>query len=241
MNDVIQTKTIREIALAAPATTRVFEEYKIDYCCGGKRLLEEACQKQGLDPKPIVDKLNAVLADKTSDPSNPPERKGASELIDYILAKHHVFTAQELERLEPLMNKVVARHGEVHPELKVLQMIFIAMCRDLKLHMRKEESILFPFIQDLDAAVRLGEPIPRAHFMTVENPILMMTSEHDMDGARLKRIRELTDDYTPPDGACPSFVALYAGLEDLEKDLHQHIHLENNALFPAAVELEQRM
>lgn len=241
MNEMIHTKTIREIALAAPATTRVFEEFKIDYCCGGRRLLDEACRKQGLEIKPIIDKLNAVLAAGAAEDQDSPQNLNASELIGHILAKHHVFTAQELERLEPLMKKVVTRHGELHPELKILEMIFIALSRDLKLHMRKEEAVLFPFIQDLDDAVRLGEPVPRAHFLTVENPILMMTSEHDMDGARLRRMRELTKDYTPPEGACPSFVALYAGLEELEKDLHQHIHLENNVLFPKAVELERQM
>lgn len=240
MNDIIREKTIREIALAVPATTRVFEEFKIDYCCGGRRLLEEACEKQGLELAPIIDRLNAVLAhNATNDYADVPEKKRPSELVDYIIAKHHIFTAQEMERLEPLMEKVVFRHGELHPELEELNVLFSQLVRDLRLHMRKEEAVLFPFIKDLDEASRLGEQMPRAHFMSVENPISMMNTDHDTDGEILRQMREITNDYTLPEGACPSFTALYAGLEDLERDLHQHIHLENNVLFPAAINLER--
>ena len=139
------------------------------------------------------------------------------------------------------MEKVRTRHGEQHPELSELETIFTALAESLMPHMRKEEVVLFPYIHALETALKQGQPLPAAHFGTVRNPIRMMMADHDTDGDRLRRMRELTNGYALPDGACPSYGALYAGLEDLERDLHRHIHLENNVLFPAATELEQKV
>lgn len=234
------TKTIREIALEVPATTRVFEEFKIDYCCGGRKSLSEACAAAGLDPSLVARKLDAALSDQLSrNETGRTDTRSASELIDYIIAKHHVFTVQELERLTPLMEKVCTRHGDYHPELFKLQTIFLALADSLVPHMRKEEAVLFPYIQMLESSVTGNTPAVPPHFGTVENPIRMMMADHEEDGERLRLMREISSDYTLPDGACPSFTALYAGLQDLERDLHRHIHLENNVLFPAAVALEQ--
>lgn len=236
MMQTFTTKTIREIALESPGTTRVFEELKIDYCCGGRKLFRDACTDAGLDPTVVADRISAALATKAE---AEPEIGSPSRLIDHIIGKHHIFTAQEVERLTPLMDKVCGRHGEQHPELFELQSIFSALTDSLIPHMRKEEMVLFPFIRTLEEAKEDGRMIPAAHFGTVANPIRMMMADHDVDGDRLRRMREITNDYTLPDGACPSFTALYAGLEDLERDLHRHIHLENNVLFPAATELER--
>jgi regulator of cell morphogenesis and NO signaling len=170
-----------------------------------------------------------------------PEDKSLSDLIGYLLDKHHVFTTQEIARLTPLMAKVEDRHGQLHTELIELKVLFTSLADSLRPHMRKEEVVLFPYILQLESAASAGVSAPPAHFGTVENPVRMLMSEHDTDGDRLRQMRELTNDYTLPKGACPSFTALYAGLEDLERDLHRHIHLENNVLFPAAVELEQRL
>ena len=232
-------KTIRDIALEAPATTRVFEEFKIDYCCGGRRSIEDVCETSGIDPKILMDRIeNAILNSSGQTDLAHPEDRSPTDLIDYILTKHHVFTAEEIKRLTPLMTKVVSRHGELHPELLTLQVYFTELADSLVPHMRKEEVVLFPYILELDAASAAGREAPVPHFGTVENPIRMMMSEHDTDGERLRKMREITNDYTLPQGACPSFTALYAGFEDLERDLHRHIHLENNVLFPAAVKLE---
>lgn len=233
------TKTIREIALEAPATTRVFEEFKIDYCCGGRKSLDEACAAAGLDPIAVAQKIEAALKEQSSrGESGSSDKRSASELIDYIISKHHIFTVEEIERLTPLMEKVCQRHGDQHPELFKLQTIFLALADSLIPHMRKEEAVLFPYIQTLESSVNGNMPAVPPHFGTVENPIRMMMADHEEDGERLRIMREITSDYTLPEGACPSFTALYAGLQDLEKDLHRHIHLENNVLFPAAVDLE---
>jgi len=237
----IATKTIREIALETPATTRVFEKFKIDYCCGGNRSIADACAAAGIDASRLTESIDkAIAAQKLRAEPAPPEQLKPTDLVGYIVATHHVFTSQEIERLTPLMAKVVMRHGDRHPELFELQNIFTALSDSLLPHMRKEENVLFPYIEELERASRNNLHPLTPHFGTVENPIRMMMAEHDADGERLRKMREITSDYTLPDGACPSFTALYAGLEDLERDLHRHIHLENNVLFPAAAELEAR-
>ena len=234
------TKTIRDIALASPQTTRVFEEFKIDYCCGGRKLLQDVCMDAGLDFRVVAQKLESAMKNyDESGSTDLPGKKSPSQLIDYIIGKHHVFTVQEIERLTPLMEKVCQRHGEQHPELFKLQTVFLALSDSLIPHMRKEENVLFPYIQQLESASLNGTSAAPPHFGTVENPIRMMMADHEQDGERLRKMREISSDYTLPDGACPSFTALYAGLQDLERDLHRHIHLENNVLFPAATELER--
>ncbi|MEZ5344209.1 MAG: iron-sulfur cluster repair di-iron protein [Pyrinomonadaceae bacterium] len=238
----LNTKTIRDIALEYPQTTRVFEEFKIDYCCGGRKPLSEACTNAGIDQnvvwKKLEDAIEGVEEEKVSDF---PEHKKAAELTDYIISKHHVFTVDEIRRLTPLMDKVCGKHGPQHPELIEIQKAFQALCDELEPHMRKEEMVLFPYIKVLAAVVSTSIPVAEPHFITVQNPVRMMMTEHDSAGDLLKEMRDLSKDYSIPEGACPSYRALYFGLEELEKDLHRHIHLENNVLFPQAIELEVRV
>lgn len=236
----IATKTIRDIALESPETTRVFEELKIDYCCGGRKPLDQACIDAGLDPEIVAQKIEAaIVAHDGRDRSESPESLSPSELIDHIVSTHHIFTANEVERLTPLMEKVCSRHGEQHRELFDLQTVFTALADSIAPHMQKEEMVLFPYIQSLESSITGHGRVSPPHFGTLENPIRMMMLDHDSDGERLRKMRNISNDYTLPDGACPSYTALYAGLADLERDLHRHIHLENNVLFPAAVKLEQ--
>ena len=233
----VTNKTIREIALEAPLTTRVFEEFKIDYCCGGRVDFAEACVNAGVDPGSVQEKLESVL--RSSKPANESiESSRPADLIDHIVKTHHVFTRAELGRLGPLMEKVARKHGDAHPELLEIQEKFNALNDDLLPHMAKEEMILFPYIKELDNASTTGQSATPPHFGTVRNPVRMMMFEHDVAGDLLRRMRSLSSDYAIPEGACPSFAALYAGLEDLEKDLHRHIHLENNVLFEQAIEME---
>lgn len=239
MNEIM-TKTIREIAVEMPVTTRVFEEFKIDYCCGGGRAFSDACQAVGVAPEIVSQKINEAIKNQTVD-FKAPETKNLTELIDYILEKHHVFTKTEIARLSALMEKVCRKHGENHFELFALEKEFHLLCQDLIPHMQKEEMVLFPFIKHLDSAAEKNLSAPRPPFGTVKNPVRMMMNEHDTDGEILRKMREITNDYAVPEGACPSFRALYFGLADLEKDLHRHIHLENNVLFPRAIEIEQKV
>jgi regulator of cell morphogenesis and NO signaling len=230
-------KTIREIALEAPLTTRVFEEFKIDYCCGGRVDFAEACQNAGVDAGAVQQKLESAI--RSAEPANGSiESRSLTELADHIVNTHHVFTRDELGRLGPLMEKVARKHGELHPELFEIEEKLKSLNDELLPHLAKEEMVLFPYIKELDNARAAGRVALAPHFGTVQNPVRMMMFEHDAAGELLRKMRELSSDYKIPEGACPSYAALYAGLEDLEKDLHRHIHLENNVLFVRAVEFE---
>jgi len=157
------------------------------------------------------------------------------------LETHHVFTRAEIQRLTPLMNKVTMRHGEIHPELFELQRAFRELCEELESHLRKEEQILFPYIKHLEMSAKNNLSSTRPPFGSVNNPIRMMMSEHDAVGGLLRKMRQITLDFSLPEGACMSYRALFFGLEEFEKDLHQHTHLENNVLFPQAIEIENQV
>ncbi len=232
-------RTVREIAVEFPLTTRIFEEFKIDYCCGGARSLDDACQSAGADPVALLERLDQV-SENLVDDLDWLKNSTLIRLIDYIVESHHVFTKAEISALPVLMAKVADRHGERHAELLQLEMVVHELCEDLSIHLEKEEEILFPYIDKLERAQETGAGLPFSCFGTVKNPVRMMMMEHDTAGDMLRRIRELTSDYKLPDGACTSYTALYCRLEAFELDLHQHNHLENNLLFPRALELEER-
>jgi regulator of cell morphogenesis and NO signaling len=237
----LRSRTISEIALEAPLATTIFEEYKIDYCCGGRKSFPEACRSAGADPDIVMQKIDLLLVQAQQ--SEPDWLKTASlgELITYICDKHHSFTREEIANLTPLMAKVAGRHGEKHPELGELARIFNGLCQDLSEHLLKEERILFPYIEQLERSVSNQAAVPLACFGTVENPVRVMMTEHDSAGDFLREMRNITHHYLVPENACLSFATLFRRLEGLERDLHQHIHLENNLLFPKAVELEARV
>jgi regulator of cell morphogenesis and NO signaling len=234
-------KTVREIALEMPVTTRVFEEFKIDYCCGGRRPLAEACDAAGVSADVVLKKLETIVEVEQPGELEWLKTTTLSRLIDHILDTHHVFTRSEIENLLPLMEKVSNRHGETHPELYELAIVFQELCDDLAPHLVKEEWVLFPYIEQLERAVENSGTVSFPPFGTVRHPVSMMMMEHDTAGDILRRMREISMEYRLPEGACPSYTALYTRLEAFEKDLHQHIHLENNLLFPRAVELEQKI
>lgn len=231
--------TVREVAIKMPESTRLFEKLKIDYCCGGNKALADACVSAGVD----VDNVMEMLAEVTQ---HNPKVEGASDfhdvslphLITHIVDTHHVFTKSEMDRLQLLADKVLAAHGGNHPELVHLDELLTRLCADLKPHMFKEEHVLFPYIVALTEAADQHGPVPFAPFGTINNPIRMMMMEHDTAGEILRELRAITSDYKVPDGVCVSYQTLYQALENFEKDLHQHIHLENNILFPKALALE---
>ena len=232
--------TVRDIAVQLPQSTRIFERLKIDYCCGGNTSLVEACANAGVAVSDL-EKMLAQGSNATSSEVIETDFQAASlaELIDHILSKHHVFTKAEMLRLQALLTKVVDVHGANHPELPRVESTFQSLCGDLNPHMFKEEQILFPYILELERAHTQTRPVPFAPFGTVNNPIRMMMMEHDTAGEILRELRNLTTDYAVPADACISYQTLYSALQEFEADLHQHIHLENNILFPRAAEMEE--
>lgn len=232
--------TVREVAIELPQSTRLFEKLKIDYCCGGNKPLAEACASAGLDVDNVIGMLTKVTQSTSqNDGSLDFQNASPPELIRHILETHHVFTKSEMDRLQLLADKVLAAHGGNHPELVHLDELITRLCADLKPHMFKEEQVLFPYIVALAQAADQNRALPFAPFGTVNKPIRMMMMEHDTAGDILREMRMVTSDYKVPAEACISYRTLYQALENFERDLHQHIHLENNILFPKALDLEK--
>jgi len=233
------TRTVRDIALEQPQATRVFEKLKIDYCCGGDKTVGEACASAGVEIASLERMLDeSRQSDFEVNVSIDFQKLTLRELINHILDKHHVYTKDEMLRLEPLMAKVISVHGGNHSELNEMGALFQQVCADLKPHMFKEEQILFPYVLEMERSVLENSPAPFAPFGTVKNPVRMMMLEHDTVGDLLRELRALSSNYVVPADSCISYQTLYQAMETFEQDLHQHIHLENNILFPRAVELE---
>jgi len=232
------TKTVREYALEIPASTRIFEKLGIDYCCGADKSLADACAQAGVA---LDEVLSSLMPNATPEGNFADEEwhtMSQAELTTHIVEKHHSFTREELERLEALLAKVCGVHGLNHPELFYIQDQFGKLRRDLEPHMLKEESVLFPYIIRMEEAIVGNQALPKPPFGTVRNPVRVMMAEHEAAGYILGRIREASSHYTVPADGCISYKTLYSALAELEVDLHQHIHLENNILFPRAVEQE---
>jgi len=230
--------TVRDIALEQPASIRVFEKYGIDYCCGGRRPLAQVCEEHAIQIDEVLAAIENTAAEQP--PTGPDWVSTQLEAIcDHIVRTHHTYIRSELPRLQFLAKKVVARHGEDRSELPQIQQLVDAVGSDLISHLAKEEMMLFPYITNLERNFATCGPNSIGCSGSVRNPIHVMMAEHDVAGDILAQIRKLSSDYTPPDGACPTYRSFYLSLEEFEKDLHQHVHLENNILFPRAIELEE--
>ena len=223
---------LAEIVDLVPGAPRVLESSGLDYCCGGRQSLREACDRRGLDADVIVGELDALEPGPVPDwvPMSP------ALLVDHLEHTHHAYLHAELPRLGALADKVADVHGARHPELIELRRLCAELEEDLEPHLAKEEQILFPMIRELAAAI---SP-PSFHCGSVANPISMMMRDHEHTGTIIEAINGVTGGYLLPDDACASYRALYDGLAELEADTHLHIHKENNTLFPAVIELEQR-
>ena len=233
------TVTLADLAATSPGALRILEQYGLDYCCGGKQALEDACQSKGLAPEQILREIDdaAVATAADRDWQTAP----LDELVRHIVETHHAYLKLDLPVLEARIEKVVAVHGARDPQrLRRLAAVFGGLRRELEMHLQKEEAILFPFIVQYGRAASRNQPTPRVPFGSIANPIAAMEHEHAGAGDALEEIRGLTDGYALPAYACATVRALYDGLEALEKDLHVHIHLENNILFPRAIALEKR-
>ncbi len=230
--------TIAELAAKSMAAVRVFEKLGIDYCCGGKRSLEDVCREKGLKAGDVERQLEA--ASQTGGDSTDWAAAPLSALIRHIVTRHHGFLRREFPALSERLAKVQMAHGERDGEMLArLEASFRALRTELMSHMDKEEAVLFPAIDRFERAGSGGEKLPGPCFGSVQMPILVMEQEHELAGAELARIRELTSDFRVPEYACNTYRALLEGLRELEEDLHVHIHLENNILFPRALMAEQ--
>jgi regulator of cell morphogenesis and NO signaling len=233
------TKPVGEIAVEFPASIPVFEDLKIDYCCGGTRSLKDACALAGVDVEKVAKSLErrksqAPAADAAVDWS----QKSMGELSNYILEKHHVFTRAILGRLRELSAKVAKVHGVRHPELARVEAIVEEMAGEMEGHMAKEEEQVFPYLTAVEKAggKKEGIPNPFQGGPMDNHPLKVLMWEHGMTGEEFLELHRLTQDFTVPEDACPSYRSLYWGLIELEEDLHRHVHLENNVLFRRAVE-----
>lgn len=220
-------------------TAAVFNNYGIDFCCKGDRTVEEVCNKKGIEVNRLLDEIHAVLNSKT-DQSIDYKSWPLDLLVDYIEKKHHRYVEEKIPVLHQFLNKLCAVHGERHPELFKINELFSASAGELTSHMKKEELILFPFVKRMVNAKSENGVVQSPQFGTVENPIAMMMQEHDNEGERFRQIAKLTNNYNPPADGCNTYQVTFAMLQEFEQDLHLHIHLENNILFPGAVKLEQQ-
>lgn len=232
-------KTVREIALERPQSIRVFERFGIDYCCGGAKPLQEACEKKGTNVDALLRAIEELERKASAGEGNDWTAASLQELINLILNKHHEYVRAEIPRIQKMLDKVEAVHGKNHPNIATANLRFNELVQELSTHMLKEEDVLFPYIGKMERAVAAGNAAPPAFFGSVRNPTAAMVHEHENAGELLEQIRTACDDFAPPEDACTTFRALYQGLRDFERDLHQHVHLENNILFPRALRMEQ--
>jgi len=233
------TTTLADVAATSLNAVRTLERHGLDYCCGGKQPFDEACLAKGLKPEVVMQEVEQTQAAGVS--GKDWQTAPLGELVKHIVATHHEYLKLELPALGDRLNKVHAVHGERDPKtLDRMAQVFGALRAELELHLHKEEAILFPFLEQYGAAEAQGRPMPPVPFGTIGAPIAMMEREHESAGGALAEIRALTNDYRLPPYACSTVRALYGGLQALEADLHAHIHLENNILFPRAIALEKR-
>jgi regulator of cell morphogenesis and NO signaling len=219
---------------------QVFEKYGLDFCCGGKKTIDQVCQTKGINPNEVV----SLLAELPENGSTAPAHFNSWELdflIDYIVNNHHRYVKQALPVISEHSQKVASKHGENHNEIITISEHFSRIREELEVHMQKEERMLFPYIKQLLEIDRSGEEAPYAPFGTVENPIKVMEAEHEAAGKMMAEINGLSSSFTPPVDACTTYRVLYQELKEFGDDLHMHIHLENNILFPKAIELEKRL
>jgi regulator of cell morphogenesis and NO signaling len=236
MSFTSETK-VKDIVLSNPAAKQILEDAGLDYCCGGGKSLHEACLHADVPAEEILNRLRENSKDISPGDANWTSTP-LSDLTRQIRERHHRYVREAIVRVQTLLEKVGAKHGENHPEITDIQRLFTEVGREMIMHMRKEEQILFPYIDALEKATSAHSSVEPPFFQTVRNPIHAMMKEHDAAGELVKQIRNASSEYTAPADACTSYKTLYQDLREFEADLHQHVHLENNILFPRAVEME---
>ena len=235
-----KNKTLSEIVTGNYHTSAVFDKYNLDFCCRGNKSFEDSCKENNLEPELVFADLQQVYSNSISDDQKYDEWE-LDFLIDYIINNHHKYVSRMIPVITEHCHKVVASHHESHPELNKISEIFSVLYKDLNQHMLKEEQMLFPFIRQVVKAKKDNLQTERPYFGSVQNPIRMMESEHENAGDGFNEIKRLSNNYSVPQDGCETYAVLYKELKDFENDLHKHIHLENNILFPKAIKLESEM
>ncbi len=219
----------------------VFEKFGLDFCCRGKKTISDACEEKGINPEEILIQLEKVNENYLKENHEQFDQWAIDFLAVYIVNVHHKYVREMIPVISAHIDKVVSKHGQNHPELIKVANNFSVVYKDLKQHMMKEEQLLFPYIKYLVSVENnLAQP-EKPFFGTIKNPIQMMEAEHESAGNLLAEIGVLTNNYTPPADACNTFKVFYQELQEFEKDLHKHVHLENNILFPRSIELENKL
>ena len=236
----IMERTIGQIVADDYRSASVFEKFGIDFCCTGNRSIKEACEQKEINSEELTKALEAALAETTTVATD--YKSWPLDLLaDYIEKKHHRYVEERIPIIKQYLDKLVKVHGAKHPELLMINELFITSAGEFTMHMKKEELMLFPFIRKMIRAKQSNETMNPPRFGTVKNPIQTMMHEHDNEGESFRQIKELSNNYTPPADGCNTYKVTFALLKEFQDDLHVHIHLENNILFPKAEVLEREL
>ncbi len=236
----IQNRTVGELVAEDYRKAEVFKKYGIDFCCGGKKTVTEVCEQKGVDVEALEESLAAVEGQISQRPLDFQSWSPAF-LADYITNLHHKYVREKVPLILQYARKVAKVHGHAFPETVEIAGKFEALSEELFAHLRKEELILFPYVKELWRAKEQQGKVAAPPFQTAQNPIRMMEEEHEFAGDTMAEIRQLSNDFSPPESACNTYRVLYALLDEFEADLHQHVHLENNILFPQSIALEKEL
>jgi regulator of cell morphogenesis and NO signaling len=231
--------TLASIVADRYEAAAVFEKYQLDFCCKGKRTLQQACEEKNIPVEPVIEELQGVFDPGFGVQDQVINAFTATQLVDYIVLKHHVYVKQAMPVIYQHLERVVTKHGDRFPYMQQVFQLFATLQQEMDAHMQKEEMVLFPRIKEVEQAVQQNNAHPALNTGYIYQPIHMMETEHEEAGNIMAQIRQLTNDYTPPEEACTTFRISLAELKAFETDLHQHVHLENNILFPRIVQMMQ--
>jgi len=236
MNKPLSSLSLAQIVNSNYKAASVFEKYHLDFCCKGKRSLEQACSEQQLTVSQITAELENIFSNESIGAVIDFDKMNLTQLCDYIVQTHHAYVKNEMPQIYAYLQKVSSKHGERHPELYKIFQTFVAVKEEMEGHMQKEELVLFPRIKELQKLAYDENANLQLNITYLQSPIKAMEQEHDHAGNLLNDIRIFSNDYVPPEDACTTYRLCFAALKTFEMDLHQHVHLENNILFPKAID-----
>lgn len=231
---------VSEIVIQNYKAASLLLKYNIDFCCNGNITLLEASTISGIDIQQFLDELAPILEHKDPD-TEYINQLSLTDLSVHIEEQHHKYVHQSIQPLKSNLDLICETHGERHPEIFEIRDLFHQSAGELVMHMQREELTLFPFIKRMEISQKEGSPLPRTHFGSVTNPVARMMADHQNEGDRFIKIKDLSNNYTPPTDGSSAFFSTYQHLREFEQDLYRHIHLENNILFPRAIELEKEI